>query len=444
MKWFSWGKKQIEKKSNTTTIPIAPGSFVHYLLAGGGPVTAHQAMVFYRENAAIATAVDLIADSFNQIQPVLETTDSKGLISFDNGHEVIQKLKHPNEFQNWKEYAGDVSRHYLLTHNSLISMLGSFRREPTLIYSIKPQNVSVIENFLDGFPDRYIISKGAGHGSYTRNITKGVVNFFDGSVKEIYHIMGFSSRTNNIWADSPLEAAALDAKQQIEGRVHNLQLIKQGGRLSLIVNFKDNEPMDDDEHQARKKRINEDLAGSSNAGKIAVISGTEVGIDEVGTTNKDMDYATLDQTAAFTIYNRYRIPLPLITTTAAKFNNMQMAVEQLYDFAVLPLADVIFAGLTRSLFDRFNLDINSQRLTYNPESITALKKRRLDELEQRRKMNLETTDELRADMAREPLKEGGDVLYQPTNLVPVGTDMFTEDNEPEEEARKLLERDGLS
>lgn len=449
MKLWPWGKKNVEKKSavTTSTIPISPGSFLNYLLTGGGPVTAHQAMVFYRENAAIATAVDLIAGSFEQIQPVLATVDNKGITSFDGNHEIIQKLKTPNEFQVWKGFAGEISRHYLLTHNSILWGGGSVKRPPLIIYSIKSQHATVTEDFSDGFPGMYIIAQGAGHGNYTRNQSarNSDINFLDGPVKELYHIKGFSSRNNNIWADSPLEAAALDAKQQIEGRVHNLRMIKNGGRLSLVVSFNDEggDILEDDEHREREKRINESFSGSNNAGKIAVVSGPEMKINEFGVTNKDMDYAVLDQTAAFSIYNRYRIPLPLITTTAAKFNNMQMAVEQLYDFAVLPHADIMFAGLSRFLIPRYGLDPNNNWITYNPESITALMSRRLNQLEQRRKMNLETADELRADISREPLQEGGNILYQPANLVPVGTDAFTADNEPEEEARKLLERDGL-
>jgi phage portal protein BeeE len=442
MRW-PWSKKKIERKaSGKTTIPIAPGSFLNYLLTGGGPITAAQAMLFYRENNAIATAVDLIAESIEQIQPVLANIDSNGVTSFDSENEVIQQLKHPNEFQVWKEFAGDISRHYLLTHNSHISGLGSTRRPPTVIYGVKPQNVSVIEDIRDSYPKTYIVPMGAGKGTYNRNAISRGVNFYDGTLKELYHIIGFSSRNNQIWADSPLEAAALDAKQQIEGRVHNLQMVKQGGRLSLIVAFKDEEPLTDDEHIERKKRIYEDLSGTNNTGKIAVISGSEVDITEAGITNKDMDYAQLDQTAAFAIYNRYHVPLPLITTTAAKFNNMQMAVEHLYDFAVLPNTNTIFSGLSRFLIPRYKLDINKNWITYDPDSITALMDRRLKQLESRRKMNLETTNELRAGLAREPI-DGGNILYQPANFVPLGEDIFTDDNDSDEKARKLMERDGL-
>lgn len=446
---FKWlRKKQPEKaieKKGKSQIPIAPGSFLNYILTGGGTVTAEQAMAFYRENSAIATSVDLIAGSFEQIQPVLETKDKEGNKTFDSEHEIIQKLRKPNEFDAWQKFAGDISRHYLLTHDSLISFLGNIRRPPGACYSVKPQNVSVLQDIRDLYPQTYIIPQGAGRGTYSRATSPRGVNFYDGNLKEIYHIMGFSSRPDNLSGDSPLEAAALDARQQIEGNIHNLQMLKEGGRLSLIFSFNDEgkETITDDEHKERKKRIYEDLSGSHNSGKICVLSGSDVSVTEAGKTNKDMDYARLMEMAAFAIYNRYRIPLPLITTIASTFNNMQTAVEQLYDFAVLPHAEIIFGGLSLFFLPRYGIDPMLVRITYNPDSITALKNRRLSELEKRRKMNLETTNELRADLAREPA-EGGDVLYQPANLVPVGDDIYTEDNAPEDAARKLLERDGLN
>ena len=449
--FLGWVRKKqpvaTEKKAAQTqvSIPVAPGSFLNYILTGGGAITATEAMTFYRENAAIATAVDLIAQSFEQIQPVLEAKNREGERIFDSEHEVIQKLRKPNEFDAWQKFAGDMSRHYLLTHNSHLSVLGNIRRPPITCYAVKPQNITVIENFRDRYPQRYLITIGAGMGSYTRFTSTKGVNFFDGNLKELFHIMGFSSRSNNISGDSPLEAAALDAKQQIEGNVHNLQLIKNGGRLSLIISFNDEggETITDTAHQARKKRINEDLSGSHNVGGIAVISGGETKVTEAGINNKDMDYANLMQMASFSIYNRYRIPLPLITTTAAKFNNMQMAVEQLYDFAVLPLADILFGGLSLFFLPRYGIDPATARITYNPDTITALKARRLEELKKRKDMNLETTDELRKDLARGPV-EGGDVLYQPVNLRPLGEDLLENDTgTPEEEAEKLLKRDGL-
>jgi len=70
--------------------------------------------------------------------------------------------------------------------------------------------------------------------------------------------------------------------------------------------------------------------------------------------------------------------------------------------------------------------------------------RRLDEIEKRRKINIETINELREFLpgSDKPI-EGGDILYQPSTLIPVGFDIEEEPASPEEEAEKLLKRDGI-
>ena len=433
---FSYIKDRFKKHApvverKTIVIPIKENSFIEFLLGGSGYITATQAMQYYRENSSIATAVDLIADAFEQINPVLELPDGELITD----HDVLDRLLKPNGFETWQSFAGAMSRHYLLTHDSHISALGSVLNPPIELYALKPQNVMVQENHQDSYPNQYMATMGASRGTYVRNedIKRGA-KFYDGNLKELYHIMGFSSRANNITGDSPLNAAALEANQQIKGRTHNLQMLENGGRLSLIVSFKNDESfINDDEHQQRKLRINEDLGGENNAGKIAVISGTEVDIQEVGKSNKDMDYALLDQIASQAIYLRYKIPLPLVSTSASTFNNMKTAIEIFYDQATLPHAKTMFDGLTKMLLPRYKLDDTKYRITYDPESITALMERRLDELMKRRKANIETTNELRGLLPKRGDIDGGNVIYQPANLIPLGADIFGEDEKSLEE-----------
>jgi len=187
--------------------------------------------------------------------------------------------------------------------------------------------------------------------------------------------------------------------------------------------------LDDDEHKERTQKINETFGGPENAGKIGVMSGGDVEkVEELGTTQKDMDYAELDRIAGQAIYFRYKIPLPLITVSASTFNNMQTGIEMLYDNAVLPLADKLFSGLTRFLLPRFGIDMNTARITYNPDSLQALKTRRLDELKKRKDIGVETANELRESIPNRGPVDGGDVIYQPATMVPIGMDI--NDTEP--------------
>jgi len=432
------------QKAFTGSIPLQQGSFMEWVFAGNGRVTPLQAMQFYRTNASVATAVDKIADAMSQIRPVLATKvkTSKGTeIVFDPDHDIIKTLMNPNPFETYDEFIGKLIRHYLLTHTGYFQMLGVETRPPHELYAPKPQNMSVMQGD-DNFPQSFLMTgQEMGAGNYLRvfDKRKGIVKYLDGGLKEIYQIMGFSSRSDDMQADSPLEAIAQDIRQQVYGKTHNLSMLKNGGRLSLVFSFKDDHP-NDDEHKARKKRINEDFAGSLNAGKIGVITAPDVKVEEFGTSNKDMDYVNLDATASKSIFQRYDIPLPLVTTDASTYNNVTEAVFYLVENPVLMNYKTIFSGISKPLLPRFGLDPAVNVLTYDPESIPVLIRQKLKEIEQRKKINIETPDELRALIPnRGDLPDGvGKVVYQNSSLVPMGTDL--DDNGDFETDEELAER----
>lgn len=417
---------EIEKKSASVSTSVDYGSWLHYVLAGGSYISTGQAMTFYRNTSSIATAVDMIADGIEQIEPVLKTSDGK----LESEAPILDFLKRPNGFHQWHRFVGNIARDYLLTHDSLMTGVGNIKRPPIELWPLNLQDASVMEGS-DNYPQTYMVTSGPITGTFSRNDKNRQfgARFYSGNLKELFHIMGYSSRTSKVQSDSPLQAAANEARQIIKGKQHNLKLLDNGGRLSLLIAFKDNDPITDDEHKSRVKRINEQYAGPQNAGKIGVISNADISeLTELGKSNKDMDYSQLESMAAQAVYLRYKIPLPLVTNTAATFNNMETAIELLYDNAILPTVDTIFSGLTAFLFPRYGLDANKEAITYNPESIEPLKQRHLREIEQRKKIAVETINELRSALPnREPI-ENGDTLYQPANLVPVGDDLFTDDN----------------
>lgn len=444
MRFFNWltkkDPKTIEYKTQSSSVvwPLSQGSFLEYAMGYGGRVTASMAMQFYRTNSTVATAVDKIASKIEQITPILKVDGSNEII---NQHPILDLLKNPNPFDVWQDFIGKLSRHYLLTHDSHLSMMGNNKYPPIEIYALKPQNVFVSQA-PDYFPSSYQVTVGPGIGNYLRSEQKRVVRYLDGQFKEIYHIMGFSSRNDELYGDSPLEAAAMETKQQIKGKLHNMSLLDNGGRLSLLVAFKDPDGIDDDEHQQRKKRINEDLGGSANAGKIAVISGAEVEMKEIGVSNKDMDFVELENIASRAIYQRYEIPLPLISTDASTYDNYENAIFDLYENTILPIADILFSGISKAVLPRYKLDGVS--LSYDPESIKVLMRQMLKEIETRRNINIETINELRALLPNRESIDGGGTLYQPATLVPVGEDEFTGDElTPEELAEQLRQEAGL-
>jgi len=410
---------------------VGRGTFTEFLLGMGGRMRAKEAVSFYQQSSAVSMAIDKIAEQIEQIEPVLRTDNGK----FETDHEILDLINNPNGFESRQEFIGAVARNYLLTHDSIVYAEGSISSAPISIWAVKPQAVNIQEDRIDNYPDSYHILVGPARGRYKRLRKDNKWRFTDSNLREIYQIKGFSSSISNTFADSPLEAIALEVRQQILGRYHNLKLLQNGARLSLVAIFGDT--LDEDQLDARKQALNETLAGPNNAGKIAVINADELKLEEFGINNKDMDFINLDKVAFEAIMNRYGVPLPLVRMDASTFNNMENAVTQFFDGPVLQNFQTIYSGLGKMLLPRYGLDPAKFELTYNPDSIDALRKRHIDELSKLIKDGVITINEYR-DKIRSEAVAGGDEILWPANMIPVAQDIFTLENidNPEEEAAR--------
>ncbi len=103
----------IERKSYS----VDPDSFLAFAMGSNSNITASQAASFYQNTSSIATAVDMIAESIEQVVPAL--VDNEG--NYTEQHEILDFLKNPNGFNNWFEFIGSLSRNYLLKQDTLIT-----------------------------------------------------------------------------------------------------------------------------------------------------------------------------------------------------------------------------------------------------------------------------------------------------------------------------------
>ncbi len=403
---------------------LAPGSFNEFIFTPGGHLHPRKTAEFYGQSSAVAIAVDTIADEVEKIMPVLFDRKTG---NYTDMAEILDLLNDPNPVETRIQFFGDLVRDWLLNHDVVTIAVGSNRSSPSAIYSVKAQLVSILQD-ISTVPSQYQVHIGPITGVFLPEIRSRRILYLDGPLKQLHRIRGYRSIADSIWADSPLKAIALEIRQQLEGKFHNIKLLQNGARLSLVAIFKDS-VIDQDALRERRDLLNEQLAGSSNAGKMAVTASNDLDIKEFGTTNKDMDYLNLDTIAFLTIMMRYKIPLPLVSDKSQTFNNFDEAVKQLYHRAVLPAFEYITHGLGQMLLPRFGLEPTRFSITYDPQSIPALVKETIEQLKARKELALETTNELRASLPnREPIGPEGDVIMIGTNLVPLGSDLFTEDN----------------
>jgi len=423
MKLKFW-EKPIETKSNVTGAFGTTKELGDFLIFGtpGSAATPASALSLYTKSTAVSIPINLIAESFASIDPVLEDIDGKIITESP----VLDLLSEPSPYYDSMLFMEAIAKNYLVTGECGIVAIGSINRPPLELQPISPSNISVVEGN-GGLATSIIVSGTTLVGTYLLIVNKNRARYLLGSLKEIYQIRNFNVDDNSLLRGmSNLKAASAEARQHIEGNNHNVSLLTNGGRVFVV--FHTSSDLNPDDFEAFKERVHSQYGGTSNAGKIGVTSGGDLDIKNLGSSNKDMDFANLQAVAKESIALQYKVPLALVTTDATTFNNYAESKLALYDDATLPLADKMFSGLSKFLLPRFGLDPSKVKITYDKDSITALEKRRNENLKLRKELNIETTNELRAGTGLDDIN-GGDNIFIPANSIPIDSDLFVNDGE---------------
>ncbi len=422
-------------KSNSTSTTVINREFMDLLRLGShSHVSPAEAYNIYNFNSAVSDAVDSIASKTANLRPIIKKDDG----SIINEHNVLAFLKNPNKLQNYPDFMESVSTNFLLNKNTYIEIIGNVRFKPSEMYSLKNTWVSTSEQ-----PNAasYIVTVTGFFGFLSGNflLTSNTGRILGASnLVELSHIKGFALSRESLIAVSVLSSIERDVEMMDQANNHNLSLLTKGFNGSGLVSI---DTDDNEGYEQFKRDFRDKYQGSGNAGIPVVSKGKDIQFTSFGQTNKEMEYSKVRKMSQETAYQRFEFPKPLIDGSAQTFNNYQTARGALYDDAVFPLADKIFAGLTKVFKDRGMLKPD-ELITYDMGDIPALQQRQTEELKSLRAAFILSTNELRAIAGYEEV-DGGDSILAPSNLFPIADDKFTSDNldEPSKEFVDLDKKD---
>lgn len=390
-------------------------------------VDAKKALYYYDVVSPVATAIDLINDEFKNLTLVI-----------DNGDEIVNKadilnfLKQPNDDMVQADFLETLGVYFLAANEVYIVATGAINRPPAELLVISPEQVDVKRN-KDGFIGRIEVQKeGGGKEIFERSETK--FRFYNKEDDaEIWQIKGFNSKQTGR-GRSKLNSVAYEVEQYLQCAIHNLALLENGVRASGA--FVADGDLSEEQFLRLKQEADEKYSGSLNAGKPMVLEGGMKWL-EMSINPKDMDFPTLKKGVMSSIFTRYKIPEALVSTEHMARATMEESKLNLYDNAVLPFANRMFAEITAFLAPRFNMKEN-ELIIPNLDDITALEIRRTKALKNKKELGVLTINEMREEIGEGRIVEGGDIVYIPGNLIPAGTSVEQnsdqdENTEPPEE-----------
>lgn len=401
--------------------------------SGVGDVTPRKALEYYDRVAPVSTAIDIIDDEFKVLNMQVKHED--GTVTKDD--DIIKFLKHPNDDMVLVDFLETMGVYYLSTSENYMIAYGDVAKPPSEVIQISPTLVDVRISTKDGFIEEFRVTTSQGSQIVFKRDYPNFRFYTANRKAELWQIKGFDY-LNIGRGRSKLNSVKTEAEQYLEKSNHNLGLLKNGMRSSGALSPKGEMMLTDDQFARLKEQVTNIYTGSGNAGKPLLLEG---GFDflEMGMNPKDMDFDKLSKLIEETIAKRYKVPLPLITLNSTARANMSAAKLDLYDGAVLPLANRMFSELTKFLGERFGMEEDSEIVPIL-DDITALQLRNNEQLKLKKELDIMTPDELRAGLGEKPLPEGGNTVYINNSLVPIGTQPLTDTQPPTETSKARFKK----
>ncbi len=413
---FGGDAPQIEKKSATLEQLLSP-----YLRTGDVTArTSSGALSLYRQSSAVSIVINKIARQIKQLRPVILLNDGNDM---ETSHDILDLLDNPAPEWSRTRFMETLAVNYLATSEAFVWCAGNIRNAPLEMVPISSDKITVNETSND-IPVSYAIYNGPYKGVFKRMEQrvngKRVVRYIDASnMAELLVIRGVDTQsTSGLKPQSKLRPIQDEINQVLKANKHNLSMLANGGRLSLVFTLKG---AGQDEFEDAQQRLKEQYRGADAAGTISVISAEDTKVEEFGITPKDMDFEAMQKTAILRVAQEFDIPGILVNNDNSTFNNMDTARELMWDDAIFPVVTSVYEGLEDFLLMRFGISDKDADLWFDESKVPALRMRRVEEVKARREANVETIDELRTVLGLDEYGDGGDKIYEAATKVPLGT-----------------------
>jgi HK97 family phage portal protein len=404
-------------------------------------IRAHQAWRYVNSVAPLGRGIRIISNEFASIVPVVRDIETEEIVTTPNKSTqlFLDLLERPNFDKTRREFMYSLCSSYLATGEIYIMCTGITR--PQELYYFNPAYVHVNPG-PGGVPK-----------SITYNDSFQAIKFMpkeDGasfqfvspdSSKKVYQIADFNPKYSNEQRGlSRLCPIYYEIEQYIRTSIHNISTLRKGARPSGILTIDSNMTLE--QRSNTRKQINAFYGGEGNVGNVMVVDGGKE-FKQLSLTNKDMDFANLKLQTKQACYEALEIPASFYDNSASSFNNKDIDRVNIYDFAVLPIANRIFEELTYIMHQQ-QPDTQGVALSYNLIDIPALQSRFNEQIKKKADMGIFMINELRDESGDESIGPEGDVLYQPRSLTPVGTEASNTSFTAQKRFREILKKRGFT
>lgn len=241
---------------------------------------------------------------------------------------------------------------------------------------------------------------------------------------DILHMKQFHP-TDDLYGLSPVEPAAYSIDTNNEAVRWNMKILQNEARIGLIYLFNGilgNEDYDQVESNIKK------FTGSDNAGKSLILqSENGVEVKPYAWSPKEIDFIEGYRQTARAVCFAFGYPSQLMGIPGdSTYSNVQEARKALWEETNLFKLNYLKGELNNWLFKE---DTEGLMIDYSTENVAALAEKRTMLWKRAEESTFLTINEKREMVGKDPI-QGGDVLFVPANLIPLGEEVPEEPNNP--------------
>lgn len=350
---------------------------------------------------------------------------------------ITELLLHPNPFTSFYDFF-ELNQMYLeLTGKSFWYVAKDRLGRPQEIYLINPLNMII-------YPDPENFIKGYGYRAGCEEIPL--------SVDEVI-FFSFPNPMNPYDGTAPAKAAADSIESHKYATKYNKNYFYNGAEPRGIVTFPE---VEDDDYEALVEKWNDKYGGVDNSNKTAFVRGSQTTYTAIQISQKDMDFFNLKIQSRDEILGAFGVPKSIIGITEdVNRANAETAEYTMAKHVVKPRLRKIQEKLNNEFVPMFKEEEGVALKFVDP--VPENKEFISDTLNKALVNKGVTINEYRKGLnkllgTKYEDTAGGDVIYQPVGLQPIGTpmplpggketvpeDIPSEDTKPEDTAKEFIE-----
>ena len=327
-----------------------------YFIGAGGYSGTHfsnpqLAIEGYIRNIIVYKCISLISSNVALMNFDLYQGTGKTEKQIDN-HKLLDLLKRPYPQMTKTTFIRDSISYLLIYGNAYIEKRkgsdrgGPYNSQPPIMLS------PLRSDFITNHPGPNQLNRQYDYNSEYDGHIKFPVNMLGKS--NLIHIKEYNPR-DYFHGLSPMIPAVYSIDLHNEIGMYNNALMLNGATPSGVLKVPKETKLSPEQIQRLKADIKDKMSGSKNNGKPLLLEG---GMEwqAVSVNAKDGEFAEMKRSAAHEIGLAFNVPIELLNTLQAKYDNLRSAYDQLYSDAVIPAA--------QNLVDFLNMDLTSM---YGPD-----------------------------------------------------------------------------